>query len=328
MKSGVIHRRCIVARLADHCMRDYVPVTIAVAAGLMLALAFAPAAGAQGLFAEPEQVIYGGNPAAQAGISLMNWGGGVCKESTRNTLAGSRSIEITPKGLYQGGVIEFATAQDLTKWFDDHDAYLQFVTRLYDVQESYDPWAVGVAAPGATDIYGQAKRTGRPVRRVQVMLFFEGGRSTECQVEVNAFKLAEGGWMNVSFPFAALREHLELPAYRLTRIVISGDGTETFHVGEIRIVRDTAPLEANADEDKESARYYSILFRGTAQTGASAVRYTWDFDKRNGIQEEAVGDIVYHRYPNAGDYVATLTVSDVFGLKKPSVSTVNVTINE
>jgi len=283
---------------------------------------------AQGLFARREQVIYEGNPVNQATIRLGNWGSGTCKESTQNTYSGSRSIEITPRGLFAGGRIDFANPVDLTNSFNNPDAYLQFVTRFRGVQSEYDDWAVGLGGPGATDMYAGVPRTARPVRRIRVMLEFEGGPAVERQVDVSAFRLSDDGWMNVSLPLAVFKSELSLPEYELKRLVITGDGMDPFHIGEIRTIRDTTPLQANAGQDKEVARNYLIGFQGVCESGATAVKYSWDFDQSDGIQEQAVGDLVYHRFSKAGNFTVTLTVSDLFGLKQPATSTIKVKVNE
>lgn len=283
---------------------------------------------AQGLFTQPEFIIYGGTANDTVTIKLGSWGGGIGKSSTVTTYGGTNSIEITSKGLYQGGRIDFAKPVDLTKFFSNPDAYLQLVTKFQGMQTPADELTYGVAAYGTTDIYAPGPRMGKPVRRVQVILFFEGGQSTECQVDISAFKVGEDGWMNISFPFAVLKSKLSLSTYNLLRLVITGDGTETFYVGEIRVIRDDTPLEADAGEPKETGKNYPIIFHGRTRQGASGVKYSWDFDKSDGIQEEAIGDLVSHRYPNPGEYTVTLTVSDIFGLKKPATSTVDVKIND
>ena len=304
------------------------------AACLILLMLVAGTALAQNVFQEPELTIYGGtNP--NDNISVSSWGGGVGTEVNQYTYGGPRSISIKPNELYQGGRVDFGKPLDLTKYFNEPDTYIQFVTKFNDTRTSMEAWAANAASPGSTDIYAGTKHN-KPVRRVQVMLFFDGGKSTEFQGNVGWYKLQEDGWMAISVPFAYLKRNLNLPEYKLNRMVITGDGNETFYVGEIRIVKDDTPVEVDAGEDKETGKNYSILFHATAQTGASAVKYSWDYDIRNGIQEESQGELVSHKYANTinigseelGSYVATCTVSDVFGVKKPVTDTVNVKVNE
>lgn len=311
--------------LLSKWVRSAIPMALVMTAAVA---AFGGGAWAQGLFTLDSRTIYGGQLAAGSGITIGGWGSGTCEESTYNTYSGSRSLKITPKDLYAGGRIDFAEPMDLTSSFNDPDVYLQLVTRFAGVQPRYDSWAAGLTTPSAADLYGGTTRTGKQVRRVRLMLCLEGGPAVECQVDVSSFRFSEGGWMNVSFPLAVLKGKLDLPTYKIRRLVITGDGTEPFYVGEIRTIRDTTPLRVSAGEGKEVARNYSVVFRGVGETGASAVKYSWDFNKDDGIQEESVGDIISHRFATVGKYVVTLTLHDVFGLKKPAVSTANVKVNE
>lgn len=298
----------------------------AISLGMLALLWLISTAGvsAQGVFSGEGITIYSGNT---AGITLGSWGGGICKESTKNAYGGDKSIEITSKGLYQGGRLDFSKPVDLTSQFARDDAYLELVTKFRGTQETYDAWAMDVAAPSATDMYGGTATPGKQVKRIQIMLFLEGGQILESQVDISAYRLNEDGWMSVAFPLKYLKRDLNLPAYKLKRIVVTGDGSEPFYIGEIRTTVDSTPLTADAGEEKEIGKNYNVLFRGTSRS-ITGLKYSWDFDNSNGIQEEAVGDVVYHRFTRAGVYTVTLTVSDIFGLKKPATSTVKVTVNE
>jgi hypothetical protein len=43
----------------------------------------------------------------------------------------------------------------------------------------------------------------------------------------------------------------------------------------------------------------------------------WDFDKADGIQQQAVGSTVKYLYEEPGDYLVTCTVSDRDGVRSP-----------
>ena len=296
-------------------------------AAAIIIVAIQAGAFAQGLFARKEQVIYAGDPVDPEVMRLGAWGGGWCEESNQNSYGGSRSIKVTPKDLYSGGRIDFLKPVDLNKSFGEDDAYLQLMTKFWGVQAGYDALTVGLGAEGSTDMYGGVYRS-RQVRRVRLAFFFEGGQIIESQVDLAGFKLQEDGWMAVSIPVATLKSKLNLSDYKLERLVISGDGSEAFHIGEMATVRDATPITPDGGESKEVARNYPIAFQGFCRAGASAVKYSWDFNNSDGIQEEAVRDLVYHRFTKAGDFVVTMTVSDVFGIKKPVSATINVKVNE
>ena len=204
--------------------------------------------------------------------------------------------------------------------------YLQFVILLAGVQSSGDQMSLGEQS--TTDIYGNAYVLGKQVRMLRLLLFLEEGPVIECATEVSSYKLGDDGWMVVSIPMAALKGKTDLAQYKVKRLVLTADGNEAFHIGEIRTMRDATPLSVDAGGDKEVSKNYSIAFQAFATTGASAVKYSWDFDKFDGVQEVAIGDLVYHRFTRAGTYEVTVTVTDVFGVKKPAAATVKVKVNE
>lgn len=285
-------------------------------------------AAAQGVFVRRVQEIYEGTSAEQAGIKLGSWGSGICEESSQNTMVGSKSLKITPRGLHTGGRIDFDTPLDLSPSFKTPDTYLQFACQFWGAQATDSlTQALGTAA-APSDMYGGESAPGKHVKHVRVALYFEKGASMEIQAPLSAFKIGDDGWMIVSFPIAALKGKAEMAQYRVTRMLITGDGTEPFFIGEIRTVPDTSPLVPDAGEDMEVSKNYPIAFQGFCQSGASAVNYSWDFDKKNGIQEEAVGDLTYHRFTQAGDYDVTLTVTDMFGIKQPVTKMIHVKVNE
>lgn len=281
-------------------------------------------ASAQGVFVRRVQVLYEGNPTDQASVKLGSWGSGVCEESTSNTFTGSRSLKITPKDLYTGGRIDFTSPFDLAPSLKASDGYLQFACQFWGTQET-DALTLAL---GTTATVDNGNVPGKQVKRIRIVLFFENGPAVECQSPISAYEVGDDGWMIVSFPLSALKGKTDLPQYRLTRIVVTGDGTEPFYIGEIRTISDTSPLVADAGEDMEISKNYPIAYQGFCQSGASAVKYSWDFDKKNGVQEEAVGDLIYHRFSQAGAYEVTLTCTDIFGVKAPATKSIQVKVNE
>lgn len=296
---------------------------------------------AQDLFAIEGTPIYSGKPSDQAGITFGAWGSGSCKESTKTSRGNGRSIEITPKGLYEGGRLDFKTPADATEAFKDSNTYFQVLTRFGNV--SSQQGGVGGGMPGmmpgmppmpgnmlglpGPDPYGGAGSAKR-ARKIRVMLTFDNGQSVERIVDVSSFKPLQDGWTAISLPTSVLKGSLDLPAYKIKRVVIGGDGNEPFYVGEIRTFQDTSPLEVETGQDKEVSRNYRVTFQGTCKAGAAGVKYSWDFDDSDGIQEEVIGNVISHSFRKAGDYVVTLTVSDIFGVKKPATSTTKVHVNE
>lgn len=299
---------------------------LAVAAILLVFALSITVACAQSVFAKREQVIYEGDPIDPAIVKLGSWGSGYAEESTQNAYIGTRSLKVSPKDLYAGGRLDFLVPLDLTQSFKLADAYLQFVILLAGTQANQDQLSLG--GQSVSDIYGGTYVLGRQVRTIRLLLFLEDGPVVECLTEVSWYKLQDDGWMVLSIPMATLKGKTELAQYRVTRIVLTADGNEPFHIGEIRTMRDSIPLSVDAGGEKEVSKNYSIAFQAFANSGASPVKYSWDFDKFDGIQEEAVGDLVYHRFTRAGNFEVTVTAADPFGVKQSATNTIKVKVNE
>lgn len=195
----------------------------------------------------------------------------------------------------------------------------------------------GMGGRGGTGMPGMSGTVGAnvpiPSKRMQIIIEFDNGQYAECEGDVGSFSVNEDGWMNISFPLAVIKRGLEMTDFKVKRIAVCGDGTEVFRIGEIFTDFDTSPLSASIEsgEDKEVARNDKVSFTGYCNAGASAVKYSWDFDASDGIQEEGLGEIVYHRFRKATDkqpYIVTLTVSDTYGIKKPVTATIAVKVNE
>jgi hypothetical protein len=61
--------------------------------------------------------------------------------------------------------------------------------------------------------------------------------------------------------------------------------------------------------------------------GSSPLKYEWNFDTKGEFVADAEGQVVKRRFRSPGEYIITLRVSDVFGLKKPYSTTIKVVVN-
>jgi len=291
------------------------------AAGVLMSIS------ACGVVLAQDQVIYSGDQIDPTRITIGSWGSGLCEESSKNGYGGSRSLRITSGSLYEGGRLDFAEPLDLTAAFINPNAYFQLIVKVRQTASGYDELTAGFAPPTYDDYEtGLASSGGRPVNRVRLFLVLEGGAMLESQADLSGFKLTDGDWVPVSFPFAVLKGKLGLQEYKVKRLVIAGDGTEPFFVGEIGVITDRKPIQVYPGEDQFVAAYDDVMFRADCDGGASALKYAWDFDSGDGVQEDTVGEVVYHQYRKPGEYTVTLTVSDMFGVKKPAVATLEVTV--
>ena len=86
-------------------------------------------------------------------------------------------------------------------------------------------------------------------------------------------------------------------------------------------VTDSDPISVEPLEEQVVAVNDRVELVASAEGGIAGLKYSWDFDKSDGIQEDALGTRVYHSYrrasPENKPYVVTLTVSDISGAKRP-----------
>jgi len=95
------------------------------------------------------------------------------------------------------------------------------------------------------------------------------------------------------------------------------------------VVNDPTPItgEILNNPDMNLALDDSVLFRATGSGGSSILKYSWDFGTSTGIQQDASGQSVTRKFRKPGTYKITLTITDLYGLKKPYSSSINVKVN-
>jgi len=82
----------------------------------------------------------------------------------------------------------------------------------------------------------------------------------------------------------------------------------------VRTATEDNPPTARAGSDRTVNANTLVTLDGSASTDDHGItNYAWDFDSRNGIQEDATGITVLHTYTEPGAYIATLTVTDTSG---------------
>ena len=103
---------------------------------------------------------------------------------------------------------------------------------------------------------------------------------------------------------------------------------------EATVIADETDLSVAPLDDQIIFALQPIAFVGAADGGASTIKYSWDFDARDGIQEDATGRTVTYAFPRSNTqngqqkYTITLTISDVDGLKKPVSTTLEVEVTD
>ncbi len=168
--------------------------------------------------------------------------------------------------------------------------------------------------------------TTRVMKQMRVVIVTEDGKQYEAVAPFDPPLTDQEGWFPIGIALGAFRG---LPAdARIREIRVFGDAYGVFYVGEIRVATDPTPITGDAGEEQIVAANDLVRLEARASAGITPLKYSWDFDASDGIQEDAVGKVVTTRYRKPGEYIVTLTVTDVFGLKKPFVATTKVTVNE
>ena len=293
------------------------------ACGLSLfALTAAPRAHAQEAPAAVTMSLFRGDA---NNIGLGAWGSGSVAASKDAVLVGSESLKFTTQGFYQGGRIDFKEPVDLTNALKNPQTYMRFQLRFT---------GSGSTQQGYNDDTGQTStRAASPFKNMRFLLVMADGTRYELIRPVE-LPISEDpdAYAPLAFPLASLAKKITqggkpLPTgdgAKLKQLAVFGDKYADFYVGEIGVITDQTEITVSPLEDQIFFAQQSTPFVGNAEGGATTLRYSWDFDASDGIQEDAVGRTVSRVFPRVGSgkngqatYKVTLTVSDVDGIKKP-----------
>lgn len=290
---------------------------------ILLATVVALATAASFAYAKTDDdvYIYKGNPASQENITLGGWGSGKAADSTEKVLTGSNSVKITTQSMYSGGRLDFASPVTLYSGGIDKNRYLVF-TFFFSETQTVNP-AAGTMSAYDVDPYIMPRAN-------KVRFVFYGEDDKVFATEENTQQLdPDDNWVRISVPLSKFKA-ISDKEFKMTRLVIGTDVSSTVYLGEIKISSDDTPIsvdDINIASGSAVAIGDDVFVVGSAKGGLSALVYSWDFDKSNGIQSEQTGMIADRRYFKEGDYTITLTVSDEAGLKKPVSVSNTISVN-
>lgn len=288
-------------------------------------------------------IIYSGQSLSIHGISLAGWGGGLAEESAERPLHTDRSIKLKTRDFYQGGRIDLQKPIDLAEVLREPNIYLVIVAQpamsaqrlSVATMAGAGTGAVG-AEPGAPGTEGAPGAVGMQPTQVQVppikrfrAVFVGPDRSLEAY-SVGELKFNPGEWKTFGIPLACLQDKVG-QSFPVHRILLSADAPDTVYIGAIELSRDNTVITAScqASRTNDIRKNVPVTFTAMADSGVTAVRFSWDFDATDGIQEEATGARVRHSFPKPGRYVVTMTAAPEEGdwkTKEPSVQTVEVEV--
>jgi len=273
--------------------------------------------------------VSGGN------IALSSWGSGMAESSKDVPPAvGNEEIKITTHGMYQGGRLDFKQPIDLSQAFQNNQTYMRFQVRFAGADavnsNAYNPFSLQTGRQAAS-----------PFKQMRFLLIMADGSRYELvrPVEIPPSDDPDR-WVTIAFPLAAVTKQIKGGAAptgdgaKLKQLAIFGDKYQKFYVGEINVIVDQTDLSVFPLEDQVFFAQQPTVFSGNAEGGVSTLRYSWDFDASDGIQEDAVGRSVVYVFPKSNadkgqkTYKITLTVSDVDGIKKSASTTLEAVVTD
>ena len=304
-------------------------------------------------------LIYDGQAPDQSKLTASSWGGGSAEDNATLSFSKGHSLKITTLDPYQGAKISLQSPVNLGN-ITDPQRVLIFMMRLTadtrnlrtdsDIGGSRQPRITltqfpqgmppGNFPPPGLPPYGQnglrynsapppASLPPQTLSSIHLVFTRADGSQADILRPYPDLSLSEAGagaeqWVPISVPLAALRFKMGAASSPLQSIVVAGNDYAVLYLGQIRLTRDTAPITCFAGASTTVAAGEAVTLRGTADGGASSLKYSWDFDASDGITEQATGPSITTQYPKPKDYTATLTVSDIDNLKKPATSTVTI----
>lgn len=299
-----------------------------------------------GAHAQVDYNIYNGTSIEALGIDLIAWGGGRVEESKDVSSAGQNSILVGTSSYFQGGILQFGSPHNLAPYVGGRENLLQISVYALEAKSGGSSGGGGGGGGGGAGIdsggggalgggmtagggggAAAATRSAKQLDNLRLLITTTDGKTTEVLLPLNTSGSPVGRWKKVGVPLMAI-PGFDATNKTIKNIAISGDAVTNFYIGEIRVVNDQTPVQGFLDVvEMNLASGDEVLLSAGGEGGFSVLEYVWDFDAKNGLQEEALGQAIYHRFRIPGEYVVTLTVRDKFGLKKPWQGTIKVTVN-
>lgn len=283
--------------------------------------------------------VFRGEVGPSANVTLGGWGSGTGEPSKEAVLIGTNAIKVTTSGMYQGARLDFTSPIDLSEAFANPHTYMRFQMRFTGQGSSsavYDPTTQQTNNKAAA-----------PFRKMRYVLVMADNTRYELirPVELPPSEDPDS-WSPLAFPLSAITKQLPVgktlsgDGAKLKQLAVFGDRYAQFLIGEINVITDETEINVAPLDDFIAFALQPTPFVAQAEGGASTLKFSWDFDASDGIQEDAVGRSGFHVFPrsNTGDaasgtggqktYKITLTVSDVDGIKKSQSVTLDLTVND
>ncbi|MCL6623791.1 MAG: hypothetical protein K6T17_04120 [Fimbriimonadales bacterium] len=277
--------------------------------------------------------LFSGQAIENEGIRLYPYGGGKIAPTNELAIIGQYSLKVETTNAFQGGILEWRQPIPLADLSKDKQNLLQISVYV-------SPTATTSTAPaGGRTETGAPTQPLRAIENIRLLIRTSDGKLSEALYSLVSASGTTNRWIRVGIPLQAIPGFLKTNQ-EVSAIAVSGDAPGTFYLGELRVVSDDTPIQGFlSHRSLVLGRGDAVTLWASAEAGFSTLIYEWDFDHRDGIQVDATGPVVYHRFripsynpdPRVGELpkplLVTVTIRDAFGLKPPWQGTIEVVVN-
>ena len=164
-------------------------------------------------------------------------------------------------------------------------------------------------------------------RNLRLVLFTDKGQLAADAVPIGVLPKDDKGWVPVAVSLAAMKGATE--ATQVRAVGVFSDESEVFYLGRVRLLVDNRAVEVTAKAEPLFALTGQVVeFEASLRGGLVEPEFSWDFDKRDGLQTQALGREVKFVFNEPGDYIITCTVTDKAGVQSPSKDEVGVKVEK
>lgn len=168
-------------------------------------------------------------------------------------------------------------------------------------------------------------QTPHALQEIRVVLVTTTGHQLEMLLPLDS-AVDDGAWKRLSIPISAI-PGIKADDARIKEVRLFGDSPGVMRLGNIGVIVDQTPITVDTLPNRDVARLATHEFRVVAHGGVTPLVVSWDWDASDGIQDEAQGKFVTHQFRKESAYdrnsnkildnVVTVTVRDLYGVKKP-----------
>lgn len=265
-----------------------------------------------------------GQTLASQGISLKNWGAGNISETEELPAPKSPCLRISTRNFFSGGILVFNEPLDIFKAAIPEDNLLTFTFKRADLslllggtQKQKQP----------TSPKNSKDSSPNKLTTFRCVITMSDGYTAEAYIPIDTNDANENGWYRVGIPITSFKNFVR-SNYKLKEILITGDAIGTFYLSNVDILKDPTPITGKIlGGDLNLALGQEVTLSAEGSDGATVLRYEWSFNPKKWNSVDAVGRTVKRKFSVPGTYFVTLTISDIYGLKSPFITSINVTVN-